>query len=77
MKTYGDVRRRYFSGNEKRCIAHQIILELFEAKETSQIQLLSMATTLAHGQLDPVGHRKFIEHSLEIYKRSEKHESCP
>jgi hypothetical protein len=56
--------------NEKRCIAHAIILELFEAKAVSQIQLLSMATALAHGQLDPEGYKKFIEHSLAMPKFS-------
>jgi len=38
--------------NEKRCIAHQIILDLLEGKYTSQIQLLHMVTTLACKQLD-------------------------
>jgi hypothetical protein len=52
--------------NEKRCIAHQIILELFEGKHTSQIQLLSMATALAHKQLDPDGYQKFVEHSAAL-----------
>lgn len=51
--------------NEKRLLAHQIILELFEAKATGQIQLLLMACALSAKQLDPESFRKFIEHSRE------------
>lgn len=39
--------------NEKRCIAHQIIHDLFDAKELGQIQLLYMACTLAYKGLSP------------------------
>jgi hypothetical protein len=51
--------------NEKRCIAHQIILELFEGKHTGQIQLLLMVCALAAKQLDPESFRKFSEHSVD------------
>lgn len=39
--------------NELRCVANQIILDLFHAKATGQIQLLHMACTLSLKQLDP------------------------
>lgn len=52
--------------NEKRCVAHQIIHDLFEAKATGQIQLLLMACALSAKQLDPESYRKFIKHSFEM-----------
>jgi hypothetical protein len=50
--------------NEKRLIAHQIIHELFEAKETGQIQLLLMACTLSLKQLAPRDLRKAAQNLL-------------
>jgi hypothetical protein len=47
--------------NEKRCLAHQIIFDLFEAKATGQIALLLMACSLAHKQLAPEDHQKWLQ----------------
>lgn len=41
--------------NEKRCLAHQIIHDLFNEGEIEQIQMLYMACTLAYKGLDKAG----------------------
>ena len=47
--------------NEKRLIANQIIVDLFNAKATSQIQILLIACARSIEELDPESYRKYIE----------------
>lgn len=54
--------------NEKRCIAHQIIHDLFEAKEIGQIQLLYMAATLAYKGLDREGLLRAAQNTVDTIK---------
>ena len=46
--------------NELRCTAHQIIFDLHEANELSQIQLLYMACMLAYKSLNPEQYKKAV-----------------
>lgn len=54
--------------NDKRCIAHQIIFDLFNAKELGQIQLLYMACTLSYKGLDPDGLLKAAQNTVDTIK---------
>lgn len=50
--------------NDKRCIAHQIIHDLHEAREVGQIGLLLMACSLSHKSLDPKAHREWLASAI-------------
>lgn len=53
--------------NEKRCIANQIIFDLFHAKELGQIQMLYLACTLAYVQLDRKALLRAAQGTLDTY----------
>ncbi len=58
--------------NEKRILAHDIIKELFEAKQQGHIELLLMWCQLSLKELNPVAHEKWIRSSLETIEANKK-----
>lgn len=54
--------------NEQRCIAHQIIFDLFHAKQLGQIQLLFMACTLSYKGLDERALFEAAKNTVDTYK---------
>lgn len=61
--------------NDKRCIAHQIIHDLFNARELGQIQILHTAATLAYKGLDRDGLLKASQETVETLLANPKTES--
>lgn len=58
--------------NEKRCLADQIIRDLFRDGETGQIQLLMMACHMSLKQLAPASLRKAAESLLSVIPETAK-----